>query len=269
MSAYEAIAAARASHLKMFELSAAHARHEMVNPREPSAALDLGQATHCAILEPDRFAKEWAEAPKVDRRTKAGKAQWAEFVAQAEGRQVLKASDYQTCLRLREAVYSHPTAGKLLSSPGAAEATILWQDDECEIECKGRLDYYTKLAGWPCIVDVKTTRRGDPNGFAREIAAHSYHVQAAFYLEGLEAIEPNERRFFFIAVENFAPYCVGVYELDDQALDQGRRDMRRYLRLYAEATQKNVWPGYADGPQVLTLPAWAVKGEPDVGTEYF
>ena len=45
---------------------------------EPTAAMQLGSLVHTLLLEPDDAAK-LVVAPKVDRRTKAGKEEWQAF----------------------------------------------------------------------------------------------------------------------------------------------------------------------------------------------
>lgn len=47
-------------------------RHAPVDA-EKTAALDLGTALHCLLLEPDEFSKRFEIAPEVNRRTTAGK----------------------------------------------------------------------------------------------------------------------------------------------------------------------------------------------------
>ena len=42
-----------------------------------SSAMALGTAVHCAMLEPEMYYKEFHVMPKIDRRTKAGKEQFA------------------------------------------------------------------------------------------------------------------------------------------------------------------------------------------------
>ena len=66
-----------ASGLKLFMRSPAHYYAAYLDPnrveRQPTPAMRLGTATHCAILEPTRFNAEYAVIPEsIDRRTKEG-----------------------------------------------------------------------------------------------------------------------------------------------------------------------------------------------------
>jgi hypothetical protein len=54
--------------------------------------MKLGTATHCAILEPERFNSEYVAMPEgIDRRTTAGKQAYADLLA--SGAEILAADD--------------------------------------------------------------------------------------------------------------------------------------------------------------------------------
>jgi exodeoxyribonuclease VIII len=260
---YEAWPAARSSILKLFESSAAHARHEMIHPREPTDALQMGQATHHAVLEPATFESLWIARPKIDRRTKVGKAEWQKFIDDNPGKEVLSISDFESCLRMRDAAYDHPTAKLLLTNPGFTECSLLWQDTMTTTWCKARLDRLTKLAGYSVVPDLKTTAfEATESRWQREVANRGYHVQAAHYLNGCDVIAPGiQRRFMWIVVEKSPPYGVAVYEPDQQMLEEGQRKIARYLELYHLAEQQNRWPSYDPGVVSVSLPRWAVTFE--------
>ena len=57
------------------------------------------------------------------------------------------------------------------------------------------------------------------------------------------------------------PFCIGVYELAEEAIEQGRREYREYLAAYKLATETGEWPGYPAEVAQLSLPKWAQKNE--------
>jgi exodeoxyribonuclease VIII len=109
----------------------------MIHPPQPTAAMDFGTALHCAVLEPIRFSKEYIAAPKVDRRTKEGKATWAAFEADNADKSVMDADDFLTVQRMRESAWAHPIAKQLLSGQGHNEVGAVWVNEETGITCKG------------------------------------------------------------------------------------------------------------------------------------
>src|SRR5438093_3049537 len=94
---YQSWSAVNHSRLKLFARTAAHARYAMEFPPAPTAALNIGDGCHAAVLEPARFEAEFVGAPKVDRRTKDGKLAWQEFEAANQGKLILPAEDYALC----------------------------------------------------------------------------------------------------------------------------------------------------------------------------
>ena len=65
----------------------------------------------------------------------------------------------------------------------------------------------------------------------------------------------------FIAVEKTAPYGVGVYILDEDAINEGRRLIRQAMPKYAVCLRDNIWPSYGDMVQTISLPRWAIREE--------
>lgn len=257
---YERIDAARYSILKHFDRSAAHAREAMLHPKDPTAALDVGHAIHTAILQPDEFETTFARAPSGDKRTKPVKDAWKVFEEALERRLALRGEEYDRVLAMRDAVWS---AGgvipELLKGPGANEVVVLWQDGETGEHCKARVDRVTRFEGFTTLVDLKSTVDASPAGFPRQIARYLYHVQAGFYLDGFDALDPRPRRFLFLAIEKEPPHCATLQELGTKDLEAGRALAQRFLGEYAQAKATDAWPGYPVDIQTVDLPAWAYK----------
>lgn len=226
--------------------------------REETPAMRIGSAVHCAALEPERFSAEYAVAPECDKRTKAGKERFAEFEAANAGRTVLSLEDGLLCVNAQQAIQSHPMARSLLST-GQPEVSALWEDEEFGVHCRARYDWLTSEG---VLIDLKTTQDASPAAFSMSCAKFRYHVQAAWYLDSyLAATGDLPMSFIFIAVEKAPPYAVAVYELDAEAIEFGRQLARRDLARYATARELDVWPGYADTVQSLSLPAWAYRNQ--------
>lgn len=230
-------------------------------PVEPTASMKLGTAIHTAVLEPDEFSKRHHVAPAVDRRTKDGKAVWEAAVATAEeaGAELISASDALVCNAISAQVRSHPTARKVFET-GAAEMSAYWTDRETGVLCKCRPDWLTL----PLVVDLKSTEDASRDGFMRSAWNWRYHVQAAWYLDGVEqATGQRPDAFIFAAFEKTAPFACAFYYADQAMLEIGRAEYRRLLRLYADCLSADKWPGYDTAVSALTVPAWALKAAND------
>jgi len=223
-------------------------------PVRETPAMAFGTLCHAMTLEPEVVDDIYIASPKFDRRTKAGKAEAEEFQEQHSGKQMIDLDVFQRAQRVAEAVRNHPTAGALLRD-GKAEQTALWKQHG--VDCKARIDYYTNNS----IVDLKTTHDASADEFIKTCARFKYHMQAAHYLDGLEAItgwEPDS--FTFIAAETEAPFSVGVYELDQRSIDGGRELMKRAAEVYKVAMNQDpkAWKSYPVEKAVLSLPGWAL-----------
>ena len=212
---------------------------------EDSPALIMGKALHCRILEPQEFGKRYTIAPQIDKRTKEGKELWNQFLIQTEGLTVLtREQDYQI-EAMTKSIFDHPAAALLLGKDGKSEIMVEWQDSSL-VPCRGIVD---RLTDDGLIIDIKTTDDASPKGFARSCHKYRYHVQAAFYWDGV----PNSQGFFFIAVEKSEPYLVGVYYLTNEDLQRGRDEYKNDIATFIECVKRDEWPGYGDIVQPLNL----------------
>ena len=220
--------------------------------------MKLGTVVHTLILEPEKAAAEIAVCPKFDLRTTFGKKGQADFEAGAGGKLVVNEDVYARASRIADSVRAHGFVREQMLSGGGgdAEAVMLWR--QYDVACKCRMDM---LKG-ATIFDVKTCQDASPDGFARQIATYSYHIQAAHYAAGYREVTGWELdRFVFIAVESEAPYAVGIYALDPRSLQSGRILMaragvayKRALEMMANGAQPAT---YADDLIEIAIPGWA------------
>jgi exodeoxyribonuclease VIII len=268
-SEYHALPAASSSTLKLFDRSAAHAREARMHPKAPTPALITGSAVHKAILQPELFAAEYVrgltneDGNPVQRRSNADKARWAEFEEANAGKGILSAAEWRQCEVMRDEVWSHPTAQDLLAAAVATELSVIWVDPETGVTCKLRADALSDWLEWSWIVDLKTTEDASPQAFSRSIANYGYDQSAAFYLDGMNVVAPRERRWLWLVVEKSPPHGIALYEPDAETIEQGRREYKRQLRLYAHAEQTGQWLGYTPEVQRISLPKWAVERDDD------
>lgn len=249
----------------------AHLRYQLLHGgQDPTPALDLGWLVHLALLEPERFAGEVVVAPKVDRRTTTGKTMWAQFEAANPGRLHIDPEEYARAAGMRDAVLANPTAAGFFQGRGRSEVSIVWEDAATGVLCKARIDRVGFVAEWPVVGDLKTARAADRRSFEQAAYRYGYHIQAAHYLAGLQALVPIPegnpyRRFVFFVVESSPPYCTAYYEFDEAAMAQAETERQRHLRTWCRCQDSGVWPGYPDSIALASLPAWAYRASSELG----
>lgn len=257
MREYASWEAANYSTLEPYGRSALHGWYEETHPRETTDAQALGSAAHSIILEPEQFEQDYVQVPSTLKRKVTEKA-WINWQRANEGKLRLLKEEWDLVMGMRDAVYDHPTAAAILKAPGINEVGLVWQDFETGTLCKARIDRFTSLNGYSLIVDVKTARDARPLAMGKALYTLGYHRQGAWYIAGAARLDPRERKFVQIVVENEPPHAVAVYEIDGPSLEIGHAEVRvnfdRYLRAHAGSR-----PGYDAGMGLLSLPAWATK----------
>lgn len=269
---YDAIDATRSTDLKRFEKSALHALYERQHQKD-AAHFRVGRALHSLALEPEvPFEDEYAVAPKVDKRTKKGREEWAEFEAKSGHRALLTEQQHATVRGMLSALERHPEACELLhGTHGFNEATAVWSRSPgpgfAERLCKARIDRLCSWRGIPTVVDLKSTKDASPRAFERDLRQYGYHVSAGWYLGGLQTLAPAGRQFVILAVENTPPHAVAVYTLDDEYVSIGAKQGAEWFRRLAAAEETDTWTGYES--KTLYPAEWLVNDWLDAEGDVF
>lgn len=253
MDKYRDIKALNWSSLRDMAASPLMYQWRQEHPRPDTAAMALGRAIHCAVLEPYEFETRYALRPDgLDGRTKEGRA-WLADVRE-RGLEALGVDDARTVALVREAVREHEVAHRLLEGC-LYEQALTWVLDG--IACKGRLDALDRGS----IVDLKTTR--SLADFARDFARLSYHGQLAWYADGarLAGAVDADARAYVVAVETSEPYDVAAFVLPDDVLELGRTLYRTLLDLWVSCREADCWPGRHPALTPLELPRWAMAAD--------
>lgn len=201
-------------------------------------------------------------APNIDRRTKAGKEEWASFLAESDGKEVVTADTMEVLEAMRNTLYATPFAKKLIY--GKHEESFFWTDKEVDLKCKCRPDSYGKVGGQAICVDLKTCQCADTEKFMRDAVKLNYDIQAAHYCNGLKECLDEDFIFVFIAQEKQPPYAVNILQSDEYFMQSGAETRLALLETYKECLAKDEWPaymGFSDDVQInsLGIPEWMKK----------
>lgn len=240
--------------------SPAHFKYAMENPQKDTPALLFGRAVHKYILEREDFEKEFAIAPNVNRRTKAGKEEYEAFLLANEGKDVISQDDYDKIVEMANAIDNNKIASRLLQ--GVHEKSYFWEDDLTGEICKCRPDNITKIGDTYILVDYKTTDDADGEAFMRSALKFGYDLQVAMYSEGMTKNTDKDFEFFFVCQEKTAPYVVNVLQASDTFKAEGKQLFHALLDIYHECKVNNDFPGYmgsGDNINTLNLPKWLQK----------
>jgi len=226
-------------------------------PEQSTPAQVLGTAIHSIVLEPDLFKTGYVANPGIERRSNAGKAEFAAFQAEHNGKIILSDEDYQTCLQIRDAVHRHPVAAGLLKG-GKAEQTFFALEPDTGELIKCRYDYLHDGGGM--AIDVKSTEDASPIGFGKSAANYRYDLQPPWYFDVLDILYGEIPKYWaFVAIEKIKPYAIGIYYATPEDIERARIVARRDFMRIVELKKANVWNDYGTEILPLTMPAWVKR----------
>lgn len=208
-----------------------------------TAALLVGRATHCRILEGrDAYETQFAFGGPVNSKTGrpygSGTKAFAEWAA-AQGKPVITAEQAELIERMAVGVSMNGTAVELLLY-GRAEGVV--RTDYCGTPCQIRIDWTHPHRG---AVDLKTT--ADLTWFENDARRRRYHHQAAFYQAVLAEVVGRRVPFYFVAVEKTEPFRCGVWCVSDNTLAIARRENEAGIERLLDCRRRDLWPtGYEE-----------------------
>lgn len=156
--------------------------------RLPSPALDMGTATHEALLEPqfydaDNYKLTPANHTKLEIMINNGKVMFENILCQTEN-----------------------------------EKSLFFQDNG--FIRKVRVDAYDKEKG--ILYDVKTTRYNSKSKFIKDAYDLGYHLQASFYLDTLRLAGFKADYFAFLVIPSESPCEPFAIQVSDRFIEDGR-----------------------------------------------
>ena len=223
-------------------------------PWNGSKSTDFGSLVHCLVLQPENFFLDFAVEPEFNKRTNAGKEEAEAFATENKDKIIITSQDLEKAQGMREQVMA--CIGDWLEHPQTIiEHAVFWVDPETGLDCKCKPDIY--VASENMVIDLKkTAERATANDFAKSVGAYRYHVQKAFYLEGLEANGIEGAQFNFAPISLQANGGTGLFELDEETTRIGYETMRNDLNLYAACVKSGKWPRLPSRVQTISLKPW-------------
>lgn len=255
--------------------AAKSARHfKFALPLEKQKHLVLGNMVHTFRLEPKHFKQRYSVCPdyrndssnvtKNGTRSRASTTSYvtdktAEFVAaeEAKGREVVPYDWYREMLTIVEALHGDGQANALFNTRGPFEVTLVWDDPETGIRCKGRMDKLCEHQGKFC--DLKTCQ--DLLKAHRSFTDWNYARQMAHYRAGYAVLTGELLTPWVCAVEKQSPYCVHTAPVDDESIEWGESEQQRLLQLIADCRERDEWPG-PELPDKWRVAEWKLNADP-------
>lgn len=278
---YDLIPRDNASSLVKALVSAKHYKHYMETRDEDdeTKAKQVGTLAHRCLLEPhidldaelrtSLLQPGTSELVVYEGGRRYGR-KWDDFLADNAGATIIIPSELEsaresiaTARKIRDAVLNDKYAASLL--------------DGCRFELTGLCSFYDvpmkfrlDAARPGYITDLKTSRNIAQWAFGAQQANLDTEIRLAVYQQGVHQITGDVCDVYLIAVENVEPFDVVVYQVEQDALDQGwgehprqtKPSANKALKRIKKAAALNAYPGLAaaqdpdgeDEPGVRYLP---------------
>jgi len=185
--------------------------------------------------------------------------EWCE--AQGPGKEFLSIDEDQQVRSMVKAAMDDEYVARVIGDNAEGsdnEVSMVWIDPESGLLCKGRADMLRPGLGM--IGDLKTCQDASPAAVERSILKWGYHRQAAWYTDGARVLGLDwVRHFGFLFVEKLPPYGLGLYRIQDDAVEIGRLQNARLRATVKQCRESGEWPGYSNGFADIGLSAWAIR----------
>lgn len=243
---YDGWTGINASSLKKFLVSPMHYKSWLDNKAEEKTgdAFRFGTAFHMAVLEADRFAGHFLQAPEVDRRTKEGKMIWADFQnnLNLNGDNYLTKQEYEALVNMVFLVNHNKFWNDIQRDTKSEFCEAGFECEYLGIKIKGRIDYFnaTKnvIIDWKTINDTPTKRT-----VKSEIYSKGYDIQNFMYQKGIEIVTGVKPKFYFGFIEKKPPYSIAFYELPQWRIDEVQQVVDAELVRMHNAKETGIYAG--------------------------
>ena len=251
----------------------AHIKALRETPNKPSSgAQELGTLVHKCMLEPEAFHP--SKIVEIDRTfassTRGRKFDWASSrddwewarneeaeEAREEGReprQILPKGGLEDLQKALRPFYKNPLVKEIFDNTEREdkEISLVWEDPRTGLIMKARIDLAPKQGASKkldshrakFLLDIKSTRRTNEYGFARDVFYYDYHGQAAHYTEGWMQLTGENRKFAFVPLykDDLWPETQ-LRPMDETYMELGRTRWQIAVETLAEAVASDRWPG--------------------------
>lgn len=205
---------------------------------QPKSHFAVGSAAHELIMEPHYFDEHYFVIPKLDKRTKQGKADYELYVHHAGNRVIINQEQMDMMKQMALNAQKNHTMVDLMSDC-MFEVSCYGIDEKTGLGIRVRPDILPNKKS--TIVDIKTCRSSSPKNFRNDVFKFDYSISSAFYSDLL-----GRENYVFAAFEKQAPYQLSLFALDDDKVEYGRSQYRMALDLLRWSIDNDYWCNYVE-----------------------
>jgi ATP-dependent exoDNAse (exonuclease V) beta subunit len=217
------------------------ARYDMAHPEQATEDMIIGTAHHAILSDIPGAMSDFVVHPKIDRRTKEGKAQWAELMTNAaEGKIMISEESYEKAMSTSASARS---AIRLVMPDFKQEhvelslvsmITLKHDGKTIDMAVKGQIDVVGRREGKLMVLDYKTAQSSQAKKVFHKAIESNWPMQAYLYSAMLADLrrEPVEPTYVVTSKEDTT---TRLYSFSDSMLSMGKEDFARGIyRMFSQ-----------------------------------
>jgi hypothetical protein len=237
-------------------------RYQCDSPKEETSSLRIGSFVDHVLFFPSELDKRFA----IWKEYRRGK-EWTAFEELHKDKVILNGPEYQRATGIIASLESHTDTQRIFNVCRKQVAFYGMHPELC-VRMKGLVDLLPDPA--LChhslleyVFDFKTSADASPEGFAKLAWQLGYDVQAAWYLDGLNACGIPVNRIGFIVVESEPPHDVAIHYFNrfSREVTKARSKVEGYAKQFMACMQSGEWPGYGDGWTEIKFSDWQMRNK--------
>ena len=260
MEEYHATTALNSSRMRTgADVSFEVAEYDSTMPGEETIHQFDGTIVH-HTFETKETKSKYAIAPDVDRRTKAGKAEFAEFVeGLLVGVKPITQVQHDMAHKCLENALSHPESKKFLEH-GMFERSYFCELQDVEVKARPDIDmsHIATSNNFPCLVDIKTRGKGRAK---RDIWNYEFWTSHMYLQCGLQIMAARKlglevHNYFYLLVEKVPPYQINVVPVDAETIHWSIRATQTLIEQWKAWLDNGCPKSYGLKQKAITTPEW-------------
>jgi len=219
---YDKLDAIRASDLDLIK-SNPYFYYEGIRQELKSDVLDFGSLFHSMVLEPETVDEMYAVEPAFNKRTNAGKADYAQWKEDNKHKVIILQDDFNLAKKLAD-------KAKKIMEFFEGEKEKIFTADYGTLKLKTKADFINRHI----LIDLKTISRVDINNdweLMRAIKQRKYHRQLAFYDLVLAKNGYEIKKYYLLFASKDTQWIRGV-ELPKYLINEGLMEAETILSDY-------------------------------------
>lgn len=209
-------------------------------------AMIMGSAFHDLVLLPDEYKNTYIVSPVKGKNTK----KYQQMVLDNPDKVILTPGVADTIHYMRDSMFNNPSMREHLEAKTNLREVSIWaRCPHTNLLRKIRPD----MIHDGFIIDLKSSIAPTPWGFKHSIYEYKYFIQSPYYIDTAKLIDLNIKDFLFFVVGKTPPYLTGIYNINEELMEEGRQRYLNALNRMAEYLITEEWDGLENGREVVTL----------------